>query len=105
MKCPFVPLPLCDPCAPFTTRPPVFPLLYDGRPASTCRGFQTDADLDSLPASWQRNAEGRQSREEAEAERKAEIEAANKEDAVGWVWVRLRKRWVGSEPFSLKKEV
>lgn len=38
--------------------------------------------MDNLPASWKRDAEGRQTREEAEAEMKANVEAANKEDAV-----------------------
>lgn len=38
--------------------------------------------MDDLPPSWQRDVEGRQTREEAEAELKANAEAANKEDAV-----------------------
>lgn len=50
--------------------------------------MQTEAQdlVDNLPASWQRNAEGRQTREEAEAEMKARVEAANKEDAVRVNW-------------------
>lgn len=49
----------------------------DGNP------LQVDGDsVDNLPPSWQRDVEGRQTREEAEAELKANAEAANKEDAV-----------------------
>ncbi|CAM9790447.1 unnamed protein product, partial [Laminaria digitata] len=44
---------------------------------------KVDGDsVDNLPPSWQRDVEGRQTREEAEAELKANAEAANKEDAV-----------------------
>lgn len=47
------------------------------------RSLQVDGDsVDDLPPSWQRDVEGRQTREEAEAELKANAEAANKEDAV-----------------------
>lgn len=51
----------------------------------------------SIPASWRRDVDGRQSKEEYEAERRAAVEQANKEDAVsfffffaeprfGWFW-------------------
>ncbi|CAM9671614.1 unnamed protein product, partial [Ectocarpus sp. 12 AP-2014] len=36
----------------------------------------------SIPASWRRDVDGRQSKEEYEAERRAAVEQANKEDAV-----------------------
>lgn len=39
-----------------------------------------------VPASWGRNAEGRQSKEEFEAQMRAHVEAANKEDAVSLGW-------------------